>query len=161
MIAQVVMQDLAAVPNPPVRLEWFWQEPSSYGYFTRILSRAAPRAQYRFDPERVPDQFDDLTALFRFRQHLRTLSPHLKQWFLGGNSKKEALLYEAFDEHGPAAALIAVLREKERMKTKTNLATVRSVGFWNGEDDDNGASMGVLFRDQGGPCIDNRATSRP
>jgi hypothetical protein len=118
-------------------------------------------AQYRFDPERVPDQFDDLTALFRFRQHLRTLSPHLKQWFLGGNSKKEALLYEAFDEHGPAAALIAVLREKERMKTKTNLATVRSVGFWNGEDDDNGASMGVLFRDQGGPCIANLENNCP
>lgn len=50
MIEQVVSQDLAATPTPPVRLEWFWQEPSSYGYFTKILSRAAPRVFHHYQP---------------------------------------------------------------------------------------------------------------
>lgn len=154
-----------------------WQEPSRYASFTTAFFRAArvsplpamtikPRdvrfeAQYRFDPTHVPDQSDDLTALFLFRQHLRTLSPHLQQWFLAGNSKNEAFLHEAFDDDGPASALLAVLSETEWMKKKTSLATVRSVGLWNGEDNYNGASMGVLFRDQGGPCIASLENSCP
>jgi hypothetical protein len=46
---QIVAQDMAATP-PPTRLEWFWQEPNSYGYFSTLLSKSAPRVIHHYLP---------------------------------------------------------------------------------------------------------------
>ncbi len=50
MIEEIVRQDLAAIPKPTVRLEWFWQEPVSYRYFERILGAAAPDVPHNYLP---------------------------------------------------------------------------------------------------------------
>lgn len=50
IIAEIVRQDLAATPKPPVRLEWHWQQPTSYRYFSRILSPAAPSVPHHYTP---------------------------------------------------------------------------------------------------------------
>lgn len=84
-------------------------------------------------------------ALFELRQHVRQFSPKLAQWFLGGNSREEALLYSAFDAHGPTTAILAVLREQARHE-QGRLPFMQSVGLWNGEDQVNGASMGCFIR---------------
>ncbi|MBT0962607.1 immunity 52 family protein [Denitromonas iodatirespirans] len=103
------------------------------------------RAQFKIDLEHPPTLEDDLAALFRLRQHLSQFSPKLSEWFLGGNTKEEAFLYSAFDENGPTTALMAVLKEKIRQE-KDMLPPMRSVGLWNGEEQVEGASMGLFFR---------------
>ncbi|MCK4117837.1 hypothetical protein HI792_01660 [Ralstonia solanacearum] len=50
IIAEIVRQDLAASPKPPVRLEWHWQQATSYRYFSRILSAAAPSVPHHYTP---------------------------------------------------------------------------------------------------------------
>ncbi|MFV8593069.1 Tox-REase-5 domain-containing protein [Ralstonia pseudosolanacearum] len=50
MIVEIVSQDLAAIPKPTVKLAWFWQEPVSYRYFSRILSAAAPDVPHTYFP---------------------------------------------------------------------------------------------------------------
>ena len=103
------------------------------------------RAQFKIDLEHPPALEDDLFALFHLRQHLRQFSPKLTDWFLGGITKEDANLYAAFDEDGPTAALTAVLKEKGRQE-KGMLPLMRSVGLWNGEEQIEGATMGLLFR---------------
>lgn len=103
------------------------------------------RAQFKIDLAHPPTLEDDLLALFQLRQHLRQLSPKLTEWFLGGTSKEESLLYSAFDEAGPTAALKAVLKEKIR-QDEAMTPPMRSIGLWNGEDEFDGASMGLFFR---------------
>jgi hypothetical protein len=49
-VAQIRLQDSAATPNPPVNLEWYWQEPLSYRYLSRILSAVAPRVIHHYEP---------------------------------------------------------------------------------------------------------------
>lgn len=51
-------------------------------------------------------------------------------------------MYQAFDDNGPTTALMAVLREKQRKDKR--LPVMRRVGVWNGFDDDDGASMGLM-----------------
>ena len=41
MMDDVSLLSLAAMPRPPVRFEWFWQEPLSYRYFWCKASRRA------------------------------------------------------------------------------------------------------------------------
>lgn len=103
------------------------------------------RAQYKIDLANPPTLEDDLESLFQLRQNLRQLSPKLVDWYLGGNSEKEALLYSAFDENGPTTALIAVLKEKLSHE-KDAIPIMRSLGLWNGEEQINGATMGLFFR---------------
>lgn len=109
------------------------------------------RAQYKIDLNHPPALDDDLRKLFELRQHLRQLSPKLTEWFLGGNSKEEALLYSAFDESGPTTAITAVLREKYR-KDKSNFIS-RPIGLWNGEEGLEGATMGGLYRQVKEPSL--------
>ena len=50
MIDQMSGQSAAAMPRPPIRLEWFWQEPLSYRYFSRILGPIAPDVPHHYFP---------------------------------------------------------------------------------------------------------------
>ena len=101
------------------------------------------RSQFTIDLANPPSLNDDLAKLFELRQHLRRFSPKLSEWFLGGKSKEQALLYSAFDESGPTASVTAVLQEKYR-KDKSHIIS-RPLGLWNGEEDIEGATMGQLY----------------
>ena len=50
MMDQMSRQSLAAMPRPPIRLEWFWQEPLSYRYFSKILVAIAPDVPHHYFP---------------------------------------------------------------------------------------------------------------
>ena len=50
MIEQMGDQSLDAMPRPPIRLEWFWQEPISYRYFSKILGPIAPDVPHHYFP---------------------------------------------------------------------------------------------------------------
>lgn len=50
MMDQMSGQSLAATPRPPIRLEWFWQEPLSYRYFSKILVAIAPDVPHHYFP---------------------------------------------------------------------------------------------------------------
>lgn len=50
MIEEISGQSLAAMPRPPARLEWFWQEPLSYRYFSKILGPVAPDVPHHYFP---------------------------------------------------------------------------------------------------------------
>jgi hypothetical protein len=43
-------EDFAARPAPPVNLEWFWQEPVSYRFFSVALQEIAPRVVHHYQP---------------------------------------------------------------------------------------------------------------
>jgi hypothetical protein len=47
---QIRTQDAVARPAPPVRLEWFWQQPISYRYFSTVLQEVAPRVLHHYEP---------------------------------------------------------------------------------------------------------------
>jgi hypothetical protein len=104
------------------------------------------RAQFKVDPEHPTTLDEDFSRLFHLGQHLRELSPKLGDWYLGGKTKEESLLYPAFDDVGPTTAALAVL--KERAKKEKNVVPMHSIGVWNGEVGADGASMG-LFVTQG------------
>lgn len=109
------------------------------------------RAQYQIDLARPPTLDDDLRNFFELRQHLRQLSPKLTDWFLGGNSKEDALLYSAFDDMGPTSAISAVLSERQRNKSSQFVS--RSIGLWNGEEGQEGATMGGVYRQVKEPSL--------
>ncbi|MCI1004260.1 Tox-REase-5 domain-containing protein [Herbaspirillum sp. C7C8] len=50
MIEKILDQSKDAVPRPPVRLAWFWQEPLSYRYFSKILGPVVPDVPHYFLP---------------------------------------------------------------------------------------------------------------
>ncbi|MBU0915409.1 Tox-REase-5 domain-containing protein [Aquabacterium parvum] len=50
MIEQMGDQSSAAMPRPPIRLEWFWQEPISHRYFSKILVPVAPDVPHHHLP---------------------------------------------------------------------------------------------------------------
>lgn len=50
MMDQISGQSLAAMPRPPVQLAWFWQEPLSYRYFSKILVPIAPDVTHHYCP---------------------------------------------------------------------------------------------------------------
>jgi hypothetical protein len=100
------------------------------------------RAQFKVDLGHPPTLNDDLNGLYRLREKLRLASPKLADWYLGGSSRDESFQYQAFDDNGPTTALMAVLREKQRKDKR--VPVMRNVGVWNGFDDDDGASMGLI-----------------
>jgi hypothetical protein len=109
-------------------------------------------AQFKVDLKNPPTLEDDLDAMFRLRQHLRQLSSKLTDWFLGGNSREEALLYSAFDERGPTVELVSILKKKSD-KNKDKLPISHSFGFWNGREGTDGASMGLSAIQAKGPSF--------
>lgn len=50
MMKEVGNQSIAAIPRPPIRLEWFWQEPISYRFFSKVLGPIAPDVPHHFFP---------------------------------------------------------------------------------------------------------------
>lgn len=50
MIEQIGSQSVVAMPRPPIRLEWFWQEPLSYRYFSKILVPIASDVPHHYFP---------------------------------------------------------------------------------------------------------------
>lgn len=45
-----VVQNAKAMPKPPVRLSWYFQEPVSYRYMQRVLIAAAPQIEVVYQP---------------------------------------------------------------------------------------------------------------
>jgi hypothetical protein len=99
-------------------------------------------AVFRVDQDEPLALESHLSALFRLREHLRTRSSKMSRWYMCGNTKEEAFLYEAFDEVGFTAAALAVLKEEDRRNGQP--AVFHGAGLWNGEDPPDAASM-VLF----------------
>lgn len=50
MTAEAVSQNIAAVPKPPVQLQWYFMEPTSYRYMSKVLSRATPEIEVLYRP---------------------------------------------------------------------------------------------------------------
>lgn len=50
MTKEIRGQSLVATPRPPVRLEWFWQEPVSFRYFSKVLGPIAPDVPHNYFP---------------------------------------------------------------------------------------------------------------
>lgn len=50
VIEEIAAQSVAAHPRPPIRLEWFWQQPFSYRYFSGVLARVAPDVPHHYHP---------------------------------------------------------------------------------------------------------------
>lgn len=82
-----------------------------------------------------------LAELAAFSVAMRTASPQLTGWYLKGDTKDEAMMYEVFDPSGPTTAAIAVLTESLRKDVDP-----RIVSMWNGKTDANGASLQYIGR---------------
>ncbi|MGS0628204.1 hypothetical protein, partial [Photorhabdus asymbiotica] len=80
-----------------------------------------------------------LMDLFYITRELNTVFNQKKTWFLQGYSRKEALKYRVFDEHGPTKMAIADF-EKSYKKDFPLLIE----GIWDGEKDD--LSSGIRYR---------------
>lgn len=50
LLAQAVTQSTVAVPQPPVQLRWYFMEPLSYRYFSKIFSAAKLRIETVYQP---------------------------------------------------------------------------------------------------------------
>jgi hypothetical protein len=48
--SEFTQQSLAANPRPSIRLEWFWQQPLSYRFFSRVLSPIAEDVPHHYHP---------------------------------------------------------------------------------------------------------------
>jgi len=119
------------------------------------------RLQYRPSAARLPELDDDLAMLFRFREIIKESSPHLRNWLLGGDTVEEALLYSAFDDHGPTSQLKAVLRARDQTRRKDERLFGRAIGVWNGEEGTNGASFGIASMGEHGTSVADFSTYCP
>jgi len=50
MLDEAIGQNNAAVPKPPIQLQWNFMEPVSYRYMSKIFSRATPEIQVLYRP---------------------------------------------------------------------------------------------------------------
>lgn len=50
LLAQAVTQSTVALPQPPVQLRWYFMEPLSYRYFSKIFSSAKLRIETVYQP---------------------------------------------------------------------------------------------------------------
>jgi hypothetical protein len=82
-----------------------------------------------------------LHEMQQFTQNLERLSPNLTKWLLGGETKEEAFLYEAFKDGEPTTAAKAVLETKLKDETDPRMITI-----WNGKDGLEGASLDFFGR---------------
>ncbi|WP_083505761.1 immunity 52 family protein [Aquabacterium parvum] len=84
-----------------------------------------------------------LGELQRFVVSLEGLSPNLRDWLLAGDTKEEALLYEAFKNGQPTTAAQAVLETNLKGQADPKIITI-----WNGMERYEGASLRFLARPQ-------------
>ncbi|AMR79844.1 Imm52 family immunity protein [Cupriavidus nantongensis] len=87
-----------------------------------------------------PSLQDQLIQLRRFIHVIQAWGPLFSKWYLGGDSKEEALRYEAFGEGEFKAAALAVLRATNRGKE-----TACDIGLWNGQDGSQAAGLKYLM----------------
>lgn len=50
MTNEAVAQNHAAVPKPPIRLQWNFMEPASYRYMSKVLLRTSPEIEVLYRP---------------------------------------------------------------------------------------------------------------
>lgn len=82
-----------------------------------------------------------LREMQQFTQQLARLSPNLTGWLLAGETKDEALLYEAFKDGEPSSSAKAVIGTRLEGKTDP-----RSIVIWNGRDGHEAASLQFIGR---------------
>ncbi|WP_265919674.1 Imm52 family immunity protein [Cupriavidus nantongensis] len=87
-----------------------------------------------------PSLQDQLTQLRRFINAIQAWGPLFSKWYLGGDTKEEALRYEAFGEREFKPAALAVLRGMNSGK-----GTACDIGFWNGQDGSQAAGLKYLM----------------
>lgn len=97
---------------------------------------------------------DAMAILFEIRQKLAGYSPEaFSTWYLAGDTKEEAMLYEAFDSEGPTTAALAVLKEQNKGDPLIG-GTI-----WNGREDDEASKAQFLLNGLGGPSMLELSTS--
>lgn len=97
---------------------------------------------------------DIMLVMFELRQKLAEYNPEVfSTWYLAGDSKEDALLYEAFDSQGPTTAALAVLKEENKGSPLIGGA------IWNGREDSGAARALFLLNGLGGPSTLELTTS--
>ncbi len=91
-------------------------------------SLPALELQYWRDRKELPTVAEQLGELFRFSRAVQAYSPLWQEWWLtSAKDIDDALLYRAFDPHGPTAEALAAIETKTR-----NTHDIRSISVWNG-----------------------------
>lgn len=86
--------------------------------------------QYRRAGNLLPTVEEQMDELYRFVQAIAEFSPLFSRWFLASDkSREDALRYEAFDDRGPRAVALDVVRADA-----AGVTDIRSVGLWNGAE---------------------------
>ena len=89
----------------------------------------------------LPSIDDHYRALWDVAKFLQTQGIPLDEWFPPADTEENALLNKAFTETGPSTAALALARAD-----KDNHATdLRSLGVWNGKEDDGGMVFSITY----------------
>lgn len=87
---------------------------------------------FRREQPTLIDVSTQLQELCEFARAVESFSPLLQRWLLSsGETRAEALLYEAFDANGPTKAALAVLGQRSK-----GVTDIRSISLWNGAEVD-------------------------
>lgn len=114
------------------------------------MSTLLPEVTALFRPAKRPTLREQLHDLWRFTSAVSAWGPNYATWFLGGASKAEALMYEAFDQNGVTTAAYAVLRTRNDGSEAAD-----DIGIWNGEDGAKAAGIGYTLGAEGRPWTVN------
>jgi hypothetical protein len=89
----------------------------------------------------LPSIEDHYGALWGIAKFLQTLGVPLDEWFPPADTEQNSLLNKAFTDTGPSSAALALARAD-----KDNHATdLRSLGVWNGKEDDGGIVYSITY----------------
>lgn len=96
----------------------------------------------------IPDIESQYTDLWRFAKALDAIGVPLGNWHPPADTPSNALLNKAFDNAGVTAAALAMAKAD-----KDNQTNIRSLGAWNGLDDEDGGIAFTTMLDEGPfPC---------
>jgi hypothetical protein len=82
-----------------------------------------------------------LDEMHRFALQLESLSPNLRDWWLAGETKEEALRYKVLKDGQVTGAALSVLEEKLEDDIDPRIITL-----WNGRERHEGASLRLMAR---------------
>jgi hypothetical protein len=89
----------------------------------------------------LPSIEDHYSALWEIAKFLQTLGIPLDEWFPPADTEENSLLNTAFTATGPSTAALALARAD-----KDNHATdLRSLGVWNGKEDEGGIVYSITY----------------
>lgn len=89
----------------------------------------------------LPSIEEHYGALWEIAKALQTLGVPLDEWFPPANTEENSFLNKAFTETGPSTAALALARADQ-----DNHATdLRSLGVWNGKEDDGGIVYSITY----------------